>query len=220
MTCTGQGRGCLGFRAGAACRYHHKPRPLIPAGVSAWEGNRSVTVTWKPVAGATSYNNLLTGLPRRYPRRAARSLCNLSGSRLYRPFARKQNTLLFRGYSREREAARAGKSPWGDGRSVGQTTRTRARPYPAGPLRWATPPIRRLLTCPCTSFMSMISLSISTRRCMPFGKRSMTGPSANGYGFDNNGMNGSSGRGNNLPVTMVSWYDTVKWLNARSRKRE
>jgi formylglycine-generating enzyme required for sulfatase activity len=41
---------------------------------------------------------------------------------------------------------------------------------------------------------------------------------ANGYTFDNAGQNGSFGRGNNLPVVMVNWYDAVKWLNARSEK--
>jgi len=30
--------------------------PLIPTGVSATEGNRSVTVTWKPAAGVAHYN--------------------------------------------------------------------------------------------------------------------------------------------------------------------
>jgi formylglycine-generating enzyme required for sulfatase activity len=39
-----------------------------------------------------------------------------------------------------------------------------------------------------------------------------------GYEFDNPGRNGSSGQGNNLPVVLVSWYDAVKWLNARSEK--
>jgi len=41
---------------------------------------------------------------------------------------------------------------------------------------------------------------------------------ANGYKFDNAGQNGSFGKGNNLPVVMVSWYDSLKWLNARSEK--
>jgi formylglycine-generating enzyme required for sulfatase activity len=41
---------------------------------------------------------------------------------------------------------------------------------------------------------------------------------AHGYEFDNAGQNGSTRQGDHLPVTMVSWYDTVKWLNARSEK--
>ena len=39
-----------------------------------------------------------------------------------------------------------------------------------------------------------------------------------GYAFDNKGLNGSFGNGTNLPVTTISWYDSVKWLNARSEK--
>lgn len=39
-----------------------------------------------------------------------------------------------------------------------------------------------------------------------------------GYAFDNPGRNGSGGKGSGLPVVMVSWYDAVKWLNARSEK--
>jgi len=38
------------------------------------------------------------------------------------------------------------------------------------------------------------------------------------YEFDNPGRNGSAGEGDNHPVVMVSWYDAVKWLNARSEK--
>ena len=41
---------------------------------------------------------------------------------------------------------------------------------------------------------------------------------ANGYDFDNAGYNGSQGSGDNMPVVLISWYDTVKWLNARSEK--
>lgn len=41
---------------------------------------------------------------------------------------------------------------------------------------------------------------------------------AKGYQFDNKGQNGSAAKGNNLPVVMVSWFDAVKWLNARSEK--
>ena len=38
----------------------------------------------------------------------------------------------------------------------------------------------------------------------------------NGYAFDNAGQNGSEVTGTDMPVTRVSWYDVVKWLNARS----
>ena len=38
----------------------------------------------------------------------------------------------------------------------------------------------------------------------------------NGYSFDNAGQNGSEVTGTDMPVTRVSWYDVVKWLNARS----
>jgi formylglycine-generating enzyme required for sulfatase activity len=39
----------------------------------------------------------------------------------------------------------------------------------------------------------------------------------NGYNFDNAGT-GTSGSDVNHPVLIVSWYDVVKWLNARSEK--
>jgi sulfatase modifying factor 1 len=38
----------------------------------------------------------------------------------------------------------------------------------------------------------------------------------NGYSDLPAGQNGSQGSGTNQPVTMVNWYDTVKWCNARS----
>ncbi|MDO9227780.1 MAG: SUMF1/EgtB/PvdO family nonheme iron enzyme [Pseudomonadota bacterium] len=39
---------------------------------------------------------------------------------------------------------------------------------------------------------------------------------ANGYVFDNTGKLGADGLGTDMPVTTISWYDTVKWLNAIS----
>lgn len=39
---------------------------------------------------------------------------------------------------------------------------------------------------------------------------------AHGYAFDNAGQKGSERFGTDMPVTRVSWYDVVKWLNARS----
>jgi len=40
----------------------------------------------------------------------------------------------------------------------------------------------------------------------------------NGYSFDNPGNNGSDSPelGTDLPVTLISWYDVLKWMNARS----
>jgi len=37
-----------------------------------------------------------------------------------------------------------------------------------------------------------------------------------GYDFDNPGRNGFDGLGTDQPVSVVNWYDVVKWLNARS----
>jgi formylglycine-generating enzyme required for sulfatase activity len=39
-----------------------------------------------------------------------------------------------------------------------------------------------------------------------------------GYAFDNAGYNGSQGSGDNMPAVVISWYDVVKWLNARSER--
>jgi formylglycine-generating enzyme required for sulfatase activity len=40
----------------------------------------------------------------------------------------------------------------------------------------------------------------------------------NGYTFDDPGRNGTFDIGTNMPVTLINWYDVVKWLNARSEK--
>jgi len=39
-----------------------------------------------------------------------------------------------------------------------------------------------------------------------------------GYSFDRTGKKGSDGLGTDMPVTVVGWYDVVKWLNARSER--
>jgi formylglycine-generating enzyme required for sulfatase activity len=39
-----------------------------------------------------------------------------------------------------------------------------------------------------------------------------------GYSFDHTGRNGGVDIGTNQPVSFVSWWDVVKWLNARSEK--
>jgi formylglycine-generating enzyme required for sulfatase activity len=41
---------------------------------------------------------------------------------------------------------------------------------------------------------------------------------AHGYAFENAGYNGSQGSGDSMPAVVISWYDAVKWLNARSEK--
>ncbi len=48
----------------------------------------------------------------------------------------------------------------------------------------------------------------------------ITWASTNGYADLTTGQNGSSPIGSDNPVTMVNWFDAVKWCNARSEKDE
>ena len=190
--------------------------PFIPTEVSAVEGNQSVTVTWKPVSGAVSYNVYYATSPA-VSKTTGTKLAGLrKTSHRVRGLANK--TPYFFVVTAVNAAGESPESP----------------PVMAAPL--AKPPEPGLVRIPAGSFQMGDNLD-NTAYALPvhtvyvdefyidkyetmsaLWKEVYDWAVAKGYGFDNAGSNGAAGRGNNLPVVGVSWYDAVKWLNARSEK--
>jgi len=215
MTCTG--RGVAVSASGQAPPADITINaPLIPAGVSAWEGNRSVTVTWKPVAGATSYNIYYATSPS-VSKTSGTKLGNLSGSR-YTVRSLENKTPYFFVVTAVNGSGESGESPWVMAAPLAKPPEPGLVRIPAGPFEMGDNLDKTSYALP-VHIVHVDEFFIDKYETMhALWKEVYDWAVGNGYGFDNTGMNGSSGRGNNLPVTMVSWYDTVKWLNARSEK--
>ena len=192
------------------------PAPLIPTGISAVEGNRSVTVTWKPVAGATSYN-IYYATSSSVSKTSGLKLANLPGS----PFAVRSldnKTPYYFVVTAVNGSGESGESPWVMAAPLAEAPKPGLVRIPAGPFEMGDSLDKTSYALPVHT-VHVEEFFIDKYETMhALWKDVYDWAVGNGYSFDNAGMNGSSGRGNNLPVTMVSWYDTVKWLNARSEK--
>ena len=189
--------------------------PSAPSAVTAVEGNRQISVSWAPVGGATSYA-IYYATSRNLSKANGVKIANVTSPYLMSALSNNQ------GYYIVVTAANAA------GESVESITNS------ATPV--AAQPIPQLVLIPGGSF-SMGDTLDNTGYCLPvhtvnlepfyidryetkyeLWKEVYDWAIAHGYTFDNPGKNGSYNMGTNMPVTWVSWYDTVKWLNARSEK--
>jgi formylglycine-generating enzyme required for sulfatase activity len=190
--------------------------PLIPTGVSAAEGNRSVKVAWKPVTGAVSYNIYYATSP---------SVSRTNGARLARlrgesyKVRRLNNKIpYFFVVTAVNADGESPESPAVMATPLAEPPRPGLVRIPAGEFRMGDnldgmAHARPVHTVDVDEFF--IDKYETTYALW---KEVHDWAIARGYRFDNSGSNGSSGRGSHLPVTMVSWYDALKWLNARSEK--
>lgn len=190
--------------------------PAAPEGLVAQEGDRQVALTWKPVPGAASYTIYSA---------AEMSLSKNTGSKIANVT---DNRHVVRGLNNGRAYHFVVTSVNASGES-GESLCVGATPL-------AVRPAPTMVRIPGGGFLmgdNLDGIPYATPARMvqlddfyidkyettySLWKEVYDWAVAHGYAFDNGGANGSTGNGTNLPVTTVSWYDAVKWLNARSEK--
>ena len=190
--------------------------PLIPTGVSAVEGNRFVTVTWTPASGATSYN-IYYATSSSVSKKSGIKVADLRGSPYtVRPLENK--TPYYFVVTAVNAGGESGDSPWAMATPVAEAPKPGLVRILAGSFRMGDNLDKAGYALPVHT-VNLDEFYIDKYETMySLWKDVYDWAIANGYKFDNAGLNGSFGKGNNLPVVMISWYDTVKWLNARSEK--
>jgi formylglycine-generating enzyme required for sulfatase activity len=190
--------------------------PTVPEGLSATEGDGQVALAWKPVMGSKSYNvyyateltlSKQTGVKAATVSQNECVVTGLKNNKVYYFIVAAVN----------------------EGGESGESSRASATPL-------AIKPVPTLVRIPAGPFQMGDNLD-DTAYAMPvqtilvdefyidkyettykLWKEVYDWAITHGYAFEGKAMNGSSGTGTNLPVTNVSWYDVVKWLNARSEK--
>jgi formylglycine-generating enzyme required for sulfatase activity len=190
--------------------------PLIPTGVSAREGNESVTVTWTPSVEATSHN-IYYGLSSSVSKKSGIKIADVSGGS-YTVRALDNKTPYYFIVTAVNAGGESGDSSWAMATPLAKAPKPELVRIPAGPFRMGDNLDNTGYSLPVHA-VDLDEFSIDKHETMyALWKEVYDWAAANGYKFDNAGQNGSFGKGNNLPVTMVNWYDAVKWLNARSEK--
>lgn len=190
--------------------------PLTPTGVSAKEGRGSVTLSWTPAAGATSYNIY-------YAR--STSVSKTVGAKLAGivrgPFTVRKltdRTPYFFVVTAANAAGESGESSWVMAAPRAKVPRPELVRVPAGPFRMGDSLDSTAYSLPVHT-VDLDEFWIDRYETThALWKEVYDWAVANDYRFDNPGQNGSTRQGDALPVTMVSWYDAAKWLNARSEK--
>ena len=190
--------------------------PLIPTGVSAMEGNGLVTVKWTPATGATSYN-IYYATSSSVSKKSGIKVANLLGSSYtVRPLDNK--TPYYFVVTAVNAGGESGDSPWAMATPLAEAPKPGLVRIPAGPFRMGDNLDKTSSALPVHA-VDLDEFYIDKYETMyALWKEVYDWGVANGYKFDNAGLNGSFGKGNNLPVSMVSWYDALKWLNACSEK--
>lgn len=196
--------------------------PSAPTGIMATERDRQVILSWKQVPGASSYN-IYFATEMTLSKATAEKVTDISENHC--AMLNLQNNRTY--YFLVTAANSAGESP---------------EPMYVSAAPVASKPLPALVRIPAGPFQ-MGDNNDNTAHCMPshkvkvdefyidkyetlftLWKEVYDWALGHGYAFDNPGLNGSIqsptalDAGTNLPVTTVSWYDAVKWLNARSEK--
>jgi len=190
--------------------------PLIPTGVSAVEGNGLVTVKWTLATGATSYN-IYYATSSSVSKKSGLKVSNLKGSSYtVRPL--ENNIPYYFVVTAVNAGGESGDSPWAMATPLEKAPKPGLVRIPAGLFEMGDNLDKTGYAQPVHT-VNLDEFYIDKYETMyTLWKEVHDWALANGYEFDNTGHNGSFGRGNNLPVVMVSWYDVLKWLNARSEK--
>ena len=195
------------------------PPPAPPATLTAVEGNAAVTLTWAAATGASSYNLYYS---------TEFDVNKSTGTRV----SGVASPFVLGGLTNRTAYYFVVTSVSGGGESSGSPQQS------ATPV--ATRPVQAMLPIPGGSFLmgdsvsdpaapAPYSLPLHTvtvsaftlerhETTYPQWNEVYTWATSHGYSFDHSGRNGGVDIGTNQPVTLVSWSDVVKWLNARSEK--
>jgi formylglycine-generating enzyme required for sulfatase activity len=190
--------------------------PLVPIGVSAKERNGSVTLTWKPSTGATSYNVYYAGSAS-VSKKSGTNVSNVAGS----PWTVRRlanRTPYYFVVTAVNANGESGDSSWVMAAPRAEAPKPGFVRIPAGSFRMGDNLDNTRYAQPAHS-VELDAFSIARyETTFSLWKKVCDWAVARGYQFDNEGHNGSSDEGNYLPVVGISWYDAVKWLNARSEQ--
>jgi formylglycine-generating enzyme required for sulfatase activity len=190
--------------------------PLVPTGVSAREGNGSVTVSWAVSTDAASHN-IYYSTSSSVSRESGTKVAHIAG-RSYRVRRLKNKTPYYFVVTAVNTTGESDESPWVMATPLAKLPKPQLVRIPAGPFRMGDNLDQTAYSLPVHT-VDLNEFFIDRYETMyALWKEVHDWAMANGYEFDNPGSNGSPGRGNNLPVVMINWYDAVKWLNARSEK--
>lgn len=192
------------------------PGLAAPADITADAGKERVTLTWSPIPGATSYN-IYYATSSSVSKENGTKIANLSGGPYtVRPLSNK--TPYYFRVTAVNVGGESGDSPWATATPLAEAPKPGLVRIPAGSFQMGDNLDNTGYAQPVHA-VDVDEFYIDRYETMyALWKEVYDWAVANGYSFDNRGSNGSFGKGNNLPVVGINWYDAVKWLNARSER--
>lgn len=190
--------------------------PLAPAEISAKGGKGSVSLSWTASAGATSYN-IYCARSSPVSRTDGTKIAGIAGS----PHTVRRlsdRTPYFFVVTAVNASGESGESSWVMAAPRAKAPKPRLVRVPAGPFRMGDSLDNTAYALPAHT-VDLDEFWIDRyETTYALWKEVYDWALGRGYDFDDPGQNGSTRQGRDLPVVMVSWYDAVKWLNARSEK--
>jgi formylglycine-generating enzyme required for sulfatase activity len=175
-----------------------------------------VTVTWKPSTGATSYN-IYYARSASVSKKSGTQVSNVAGS----PWTVRRlanRTPYYFVVTAVNANGESGDSPWAMAAPRAKAPRPGFVRIPAGSFRMGDNLDKTSHALPVHS-VDLDAFSIDKyETTFALWKKVYGWAVAHDYQFDAEGHNGSSDEGDFLPVVGISWYDALKWLNARSEQ--
>jgi formylglycine-generating enzyme required for sulfatase activity len=199
--------------------------PPMPTAVSATEGNGQVTVSWQPVAGAVSYN-IYYATDLSVSKTTGIKVANVQSPAVIAGLTNKVDYFLV--VTSLNEFGESSNSPSASATPLASKPVHALILIPAGPFQMGdnlgdiphNPPRQFNYALPVHTVHLDTFYIDRYETTYDLWKEVYDWAIAKGYSFDRPGTSGSNGNGTNMPVTGVSWYDVVKWLNARSEKEK
>lgn len=195
------------------------PAPAAPTGFTAVEGNGAITLSWNPSVGASSYN-LYYGTEFDVTKANGIKVTNVSSPFTLSGLTNK--TAYFLVVSAVGPGGESFDSPQIAATPLASAPVLAMLSMPAGTFQMGDNVLDPSALAPYATPVHNVTLSAFSlsRYEITYAQWRAVYDWAvqNGYAFDSPGRNGALQLGTHMPVTQISWYDTVKWLNARSEK--